>query len=88
MKRFLQLFLLFGVLAFSTAQPTQLQAQSCDFSTGLGCSNANSNNFGVKSIELDDPITIEYDNYVAVYHSTLVRTYTGKFAKVLKLINK
>ena len=41
----------------------------------IGCSNTDLSNFGSDSN--NDAATIEYDNFVSSFHSTVVRTYNG-----------
>jgi alpha-tubulin suppressor-like RCC1 family protein len=57
-----------------------LQAQNCGFNyaAGDGCSNTNYANFGFYST--NDPATIEYDNFMSVFHSTIVRNSNGSFS--------
>ena len=43
----------------------------------VGCPGTDLSNFGVDSD--NNPATIEYDNYVSSYHSTVARTTTGSF---------
>ena len=43
----------------------------------IGCSNTNLSNFGSDSN--NDAATIEYDNFVSGFHSTVVRTSEGSF---------
>lgn len=45
--------------------------------TGLGCPQTNFNNSFMGS--WNDPNSIEYDNFISVFHSSLVRTNTGEF---------
>ncbi len=68
----LMLFLMTLLLSGS-----QEAAAQCGFAAGLGCPNTDYNNFGYNST--DNAATIEYDNYVSAFHSTVVRTYDGTF---------
>src|SRR3954464_5408188 len=43
----------------------------------IGCPNVNLSNFGSESN--NDAATIEYDNFVSGFHSTVVRTSNGSF---------
>ena len=70
--------LLFGVFALGIFPSAHLNAQ-CGYAAGLGCANTNYNNFGLNSTTLNNPLTIEYDNFVSGFHSSIVRTYSGEF---------
>lgn len=54
-----------------------VNAQFCGFAPGFGCDNTNYNNYGVHSN--GDASTIEYDNFLSSFHSSIVREYTGTF---------
>lgn len=49
----------------------------CGFQTGEGCPGTDYNNYGFAST--NNFQTLEYDNYISSFHSTLVRTYDGSF---------
>ncbi|MDQ6480669.1 T9SS type A sorting domain-containing protein [Dyadobacter sp. LHD-138] len=49
----------------------------CGFQTGEGCPGTDYNNYGFAST--NNFQTLEYDNYISAFHSTLVRTYDGSF---------
>ncbi len=49
----------------------------CGFLTGEGCPGTDYNNYGFAST--NNFQTLEYDNYVSSFHSTIVRTYDGSF---------
>lgn len=54
-------------------------AQLCGFAPGEGCSNTNYDNAFLKTLIYNNPATIEYDNFVSTYHSSIVRTSSGGF---------
>lgn len=49
----------------------------CGYVAGEGCSTTDYSNYGLNSNS--DAASIEYDNFVSVFHSTIVRTTSGKF---------
>ncbi len=65
-----------SVFLYNIFDSTITNAQ-CGYATGLGCSNTEYNNFGARSIEYNTPETIEYDNFISAYHSTIIREYSG-----------
>lgn len=62
-------------LLAATFYCTQAQAQ-CGFATGLGCPGTDYSNFGYNSTNV--AATLEYDNFVSTFHSTIVRDSEGK----------
>lgn len=46
----------------------------CGYAAGLGCAGTDHTNFGYNSL---NPATLEYDNFVSSYHSTIVRNSEG-----------
>ena len=52
-------------------------AQMCGYAPGQGCSNTDYNNAFLKSN--NNAATIEYDNFVSTFHSTIIRTTSGGF---------
>ncbi|HMR89322.1 MAG TPA: hypothetical protein PKD51_14270, partial [Saprospiraceae bacterium] len=66
------IFILIGVFI---GYANVLKAQ-CGFTTGEGCPNTDYENYGVGS---SIPGTLEYDNFVSVFHATIARTYDGTF---------
>jgi hypothetical protein len=50
-------------------------AQNCGFVTGEGCPNTNYSNYGFYSN--NNAATIEYDNFVSGFHTTMVRQSSG-----------
>lgn len=49
----------------------------CGYATGLGCNNTEYNNYGARTLEYNNPESIEYDNFISAYHSTFIREYSG-----------
>ena len=68
------LFLLVAML-----MPQLTLAQLCGFNTSDGCSNTNYDNSFLKTLTYNNPATIEYDNFVSTFHSTIVRNSSGGF---------
>ncbi|MBL0084867.1 MAG: DUF11 domain-containing protein [Saprospiraceae bacterium] len=65
-----------SLLAFSVLASTNLTGQ-CGFDTGEGCVGTDySNAFSTSTTNRN---TIEYDNFISGFHSTIVRTSTGGF---------
>jgi alpha-tubulin suppressor-like RCC1 family protein len=62
----------------ATVNPCLVQSDKCGFEAGDGCSNTDYSNFGLYSN--NNPATIEYDNMVSVFHSTIVRNSNGSFS--------
>ncbi len=62
------------LLSLFTVPKSQAQ---CGYTTGLGCTSTNPNNYGANSDGV--AATIEYDNAVSAFHSSVVREYTGEF---------
>lgn len=50
---------------------------ACGFGPGKGCSNTNYNNSFMQST--NDAATIEYNNFLSTYHSSIIRTPEGSF---------
>lgn len=48
----------------------------CGFGAGLGCANTDYANFGYNSN--NNAATIEYDNFISTFHSTIVRDSEGR----------
>ncbi len=71
--RLLVLGLLAFVSFFSSAE--QLKAQDCGFGPGLGCPGTDYTNCFFKSTTNRN--TIEYDNFISAFHTTLVRDSVG-----------
>lgn len=65
------------IFCFLGLQIGAVYAQTCGYASGLGCSQTNYSNFGTSSAEINNPVTLEYDNFISGYHSTIVRTYDG-----------
>jgi len=64
-------------LLLATAFPSLAQNPACGFETGDGCPNTDYNNSFMNS---SDPATLEYDNWVSTFHSTMVRRSDGQFS--------
>jgi alpha-tubulin suppressor-like RCC1 family protein len=62
-----------GFLTISAVQSANGQ---CGFFSGYGCPGTNYNNYGVGA---SGAATLEYDNMVSTFHSTLARDYTGAY---------
>lgn len=56
--------------------PQRTMAQLCGFAAGEGCSNTDYNNSLLKSTTA---ATLEYNNFVSTYHTTMIRTSSGGF---------
>ncbi len=54
-----------------------VNAQFCGYEPGNGCPNTDYNNAFLQST--NNAATIEYDNFVSTFHSTMVRTSSGDF---------
>jgi hypothetical protein len=77
-KNFLRVFWTpLGVLTILLAFSAGNLYGQCGFLTGEGCPGTDYNNYGFAST--DNFQTLEYDNYVSSFHSTIVRTYDGSF---------
>lgn len=64
------------VVLLSALSIGKTQAQ-CGYAVGLGCNNTDYTNFGLKSNS--DAATIEYDNFVSGFHSSVIRGGDGKY---------
>jgi alpha-tubulin suppressor-like RCC1 family protein len=62
----------------ATVNPCLVQSDKCGFEAGDGCPNTDYSNFGLYSN--NNPATIEYDNFMSVFHSTIVRNSNGSFS--------
>lgn len=56
--------------------PGKVSAQ-CGFAAGLGCPGTDYSNYGYNST--GNAATLEYDNFVSAFHSTVIRNSDGKF---------
>ncbi|MBK9255216.1 MAG: DUF11 domain-containing protein [Saprospiraceae bacterium] len=74
MKNFIKVvYSLLVIIVFINSNSVFAQ---CGFDTGEGCPNTDYENYGVGS---NTPETIEYDNFVSSFHSTIARTFDGSF---------
>lgn len=75
-NKFMKRLMVVSLLAFSVLASTNLTGQ-CGFDTGEGCVGTDySNAFSTSTTNRN---TIEYDNFISGFHSTIVRTSTGGF---------
>lgn len=67
---------LFLFLIQLTFVPSPLHAQ-CGYNVGLGCPGTNYSNYGMASN--GDAASIEYDNFISAFHSSVMRDPNGGF---------
>ncbi len=70
------LYALFFLSVQSIILPTCSFAQ-CGYNVGLGCPGTNYSNYGMASN--NDAASIEYDNFVSAFHSSVMRITDGEF---------
>ena len=75
MKSIFNRFLL--ILFFGSISNYIFAQGACGFGPGKGCPGTEYDNAFVNSD--NNAATIEYDNFVSTFHSTIVRNYQGKF---------
>ncbi len=68
---------LLGLHLNPVSTAAQQQQAPCSYLPGIGCSGTNLNNYGANSGT--DASTIEYDNFVSTFHSSIIREYSGDF---------
>ena len=75
MKSIFNRFLL--ILFFGSISNYIFAQGACGFGPGKGCPGTEYDNAFVNSD--NNAATIEYDNFVSTFHSSIVRNYQGKF---------
>lgn len=76
--KLIKIFILSIFFLFNFNFSQSIYAQ-CGFNEDLGCPNTNYANFGLNTDIYKDAASIEYDNYISVFHSTIIRSAFGEF---------